>query len=66
MVVGQADKIFVYVAQALEADMLGTGEVAQRVVTSTKALMQSSGVNAQSLLQQFSPEAQQTILRYFS
>jgi importin-5 len=63
---GQADKIFVYVAQALEADMLGTGEVAQRVVTAAKTLMQSSGVNAQSLLQQFSPEAQQTILRYFS
>ncbi|KAK9789070.1 putative TOG domain-containing protein [Seiridium cardinale] len=65
-VIGQADKIFVYVAQALEADMLGTGEVAQKVVQATKALMQSSGVNAQSLLQQFSPEAQQTILRYFS
>ncbi|KAH8653307.1 armadillo-type protein [Xylariales sp. PMI_506] len=65
-VVGQADKIFVFVAQALESDMLGTGEVAQKVVGATKALMQSSGVNAQSLLQQFSPEAQQTILRYFS
>lgn len=63
---GQADKIFVYVAQALEADMLGTGEVAQKVVQGTKALMQQSGVNAQPLLQQFSPEAQQTITRYFS
>lgn len=63
---GQADKIFLYVAQALEADMLGTGEVAQKVVQATKTLMQQSGVDAQSLLQQFSPEAQQTITRYFS
>ncbi|KAI0127368.1 armadillo-type protein [Xylariales sp. AK1849] len=65
-VMGQADKVFVYVAQALEADMLGTGEVAQKVVGATKALMQASGADAQTLLHQFSPESQQIITRYFS
>ncbi|KAK8848678.1 putative beta karyopherin [Apiospora arundinis] len=64
--VGQADKIFVYVAQAFEADMLGSGEVAQKVVQATKALMQAAGVNAQALLQRFPPESQQNIMRYFN
>ncbi|KAK8076185.1 armadillo-type protein [Apiospora phragmitis] len=64
--VGQADKIFVYVAQAFEADMLGSGEVAQKVVQATKALMQAAGVNAQALLQHFPIESQQTIMRYFA
>lgn len=46
--------------------MLGSGEVAQKVVQATKALMQAAGVNAQALLQRFPPESQQNIMRYFS
>lgn len=65
-VVSQADKVFLYVAQALEAEMLGSGEVAQKVVGATKALVQASNVNAQAILQEFSPEAQQIISRYFA
>ena len=47
--------------------MLGTGDVAQRIVVATKALTQASNVNAQALLMQnFSPEGQQSIMRYFA
>ncbi|ORY60708.1 armadillo-type protein [Pseudomassariella vexata] len=65
-VMGQADKIFIFVAQALETEMLGSGEVAQKVVQATKALLQTTGVNAPTLLQQFPPESQQVIMRYFA
>ena len=64
-VVGQADKVFVSVAKAIEADML-QGQTANRVVAATKMLIQGSNLNPAPLLQQFSPEAQQTIMAYFA
>ncbi|KAH0436861.1 importin beta-3 [Colletotrichum camelliae] len=64
-VMGQAGKVFVFTAQALEADTL-QGQTASRVVTAIKALLSAAGVNPAPLLQQFSPEAQRTITAYFS
>lgn len=62
---GQAGKIFVFTAQALEADTL-QGQTASRVVAAIKALLSSASVDPTPLLQQFSPEAQRTITAYFS
>ncbi|KAK0610440.1 armadillo-type protein [Bombardia bombarda] len=65
VVVAQAAKVFVFVAQALEADAL-TGLTAGRVVAATKSLLEATNTNVELLLQQqFSPEAQQLIRGYF-
>ncbi|KAF6812545.1 importin beta-3 [Colletotrichum sojae] len=64
-VMGQAGRIFVFTAQALEADTL-QGQTASRVVAAIKALLSSASVDPTPLLQQFSPEAQRTITAYFS
>lgn len=64
-VVGQAGKIFVLTAQALEADSLA-GQTASRVVLAIKALLSQAGVDPTPLLQQFSPESQRAITSYFS
>ncbi|OTA99321.1 hypothetical protein M426DRAFT_68063 [Hypoxylon sp. CI-4A] len=65
-VTSQAGKVFVYVGQALEAEMLH-GSVAERVVQAVQILLQSAGVDPTPLLQQhFSPEGQLIIRRYFS
>lgn len=61
----QAGKIFVYIAQALEADTL-QGQTASRVAVATKALLTEAGVDPTPLLQQFSPESQRTIMGFFS
>lgn len=61
----QASKLFVFVAQALEARSL-QGQTANRIAASTKALLTATGVDASPLLQQFSPEAQQTITNFFT
>lgn len=60
----QASKIFVYVAQALETEAL-QGQTAARVADATKSLLTAASVDPTPLLQQFSPEAQQTIMGYF-
>jgi hypothetical protein len=62
--VPKADKCFLYVAQALEAETL-VGTTAVRIVNSTKALIQTSGLNANELLAALSPEAQQTVRSFF-
>ncbi|CAJ2508844.1 Uu.00g138700.m01.CDS01 [Anthostomella pinea] len=65
-VTSQADKVFVYVGQALEAEMLH-GQLGGRVARAIQILLQSAGVDPTPLLQQhFSPEGQQTIRRHFS
>ncbi|TLD34289.1 hypothetical protein PspLS_01232 [Pyricularia sp. CBS 133598] len=64
-VIGQPDKVFIYTAQGLESDTL-TGQTAIRVVAAVKQLITASNMDPTQLLQQFAPEAQQTILRYFN
>jgi hypothetical protein len=61
----QASNIFVYIAQALESEAL-QGQTAGRVAAATKTLLTAANVDPMPLLQQFSPEAQQTIKGYFS
>ncbi|KXJ90626.1 armadillo-type protein [Microdochium bolleyi] len=64
-VTGQVDKVFVYIGQALEADMLH-GQVATRLTAAIQALLQAANVDPSPLLQQhFSPEGQQAIRKYF-
>lgn len=63
-VLAQAAKVFVFVAQALEAGALG-GQTAARVVGATKALLTVTGTDPVPLLQQFTPESQQLIRGYF-
>lgn len=62
---GQAAKVFVFIAQALEAETL-QGQTASRVAVATKALLAATSLDPTPLLQQFSPEAQRTIMGYFS
>jgi len=62
---GQASKIFVLTAQALEAETL-QGQTASRVVAAVKILLTETGLDATPLLQQFPQESQQTIMKWFS
>ncbi|ROT37895.1 importin subunit beta-3 [Sodiomyces alkalinus F11] len=64
-VLGQAGKMFVFIAQALEADSL-QGQTANRVVAAAKTLLSTAGVDPAPLLQQFSPAGQQRVAAYFS
>ncbi|MBE3043091.1 hypothetical protein IMZ48_11070 [Candidatus Bathyarchaeota archaeon] len=64
-VLNQASKVFVLVAQALEAETL-RGQTASRVVTATKALLQAASVDPTPLLQQFQHDAQAVIMSYFA
>lgn len=64
-VMNQATKVFVFIAQALEAETL-QGQTASRVALATKALLTAANVDPMPLLQQFSPESQRTIMGYFS
>lgn len=64
-VMTQAPKIFVYIAQALETESL-SGQAARKVVEATQTLIRETGTDPAPLLQQFSPEAQQTIQQYFA
>jgi hypothetical protein len=60
----QADKVFLYVAQALEAATL-TGQTASRVCEATKVLLASTNTNVDAILASFPPEAQDTVRRHF-
>ncbi|OAA57017.1 importin beta-3 [Niveomyces insectorum RCEF 264] len=64
-VMAQTDKVFVYIAQGLGADVL-RGQTAVRVVEATKVMLAASGLNAAPLLQQFPQELQQTISAFFT
>jgi hypothetical protein len=60
----QASKVFIFIAQALEAETL-QGQTAQRVVQAAKVLLGGAGLDPAQLLQQLSPETQQTVRAYF-
>ena len=62
---GQANKLFVFVAQALEAEAL-QGQTASKVVAATKSLLTTANVDPTPLLSQFSQDAQQTIMGHFN
>lgn len=62
--VSQAGKVFVFIAQALEAETL-QGQTATRIVAAGKALLQGAGLDPAAILQQLSPETQQTVRAYF-
>lgn len=64
-VVSQPAKAFQFVAQALEAETL-QGQTATRVVNSTKALVQATGVNLAQVAATLTSEQQQTVQAYFS
>lgn len=65
-VTSQVDKVFVYVGQALETEMLH-GQLGARVARAIQILLQSANVDPTPLLQQhFSPEGQAMIRRHFS
>lgn len=61
----QPQKIFVYVAQALEVNALSE-QVALRVVSAVKMLLTASNTDPTPLLSQFSAEAQQAIRVHFT
>lgn len=60
----QAAKVFVFIAQALDAKTL-QGQVATRVVQAAKSLLAVAGLAPQQLLQQLPAETQQTVQQYF-
>lgn len=60
-----AAKVFVYIAQALEAETLPE-TTASKVVAAAKVLIGATGQDPNQLLLQLSPEAQQTVRAYFS
>ncbi|KAF7876501.1 hypothetical protein EAF04_001591 [Stromatinia cepivora] len=63
-VTSQPAKVFVFVAQALEAETL-QGQTANRVIEATKNLLAAAGLNPAHLLAQLSPETQATVQAYF-
>jgi hypothetical protein len=61
---GQAAKVFMFIAQALEAETL-QGQTAGRVVAAAKMLLGSAGLDPAQVLSQLPPETQQTVRAYF-
>ncbi|KAK5653518.1 hypothetical protein OQA88_8777 [Cercophora sp. LCS_1] len=65
VVVSQAAAVFLYVGQALAADVL-SGQTMLRVIQATKRLVAATNTNAEAVLaQNFAPEAQQLIRGHF-
>lgn len=60
-----ADKVFVAIAYALEAETI-QAQTAQRVAAAAKNLVQVAGIDASGILATLSPETQQTVRAYFS
>ena len=56
--------MFVYIAQALEAETL-LGQTAEKVVQAAKVLLSNANLDPTALLQQLSPETQQTVRALF-
>ncbi|KAL5337036.1 armadillo-type protein [Aspergillus crustosus] len=63
-VIQNADKVFGYIVQALEAETL-QGQTAARVANSAKALVQSTGLNADQILAGVNPDNQAAVRSYF-
>ena len=64
-VVTQAPKVFVFIAQALESEAL-TGQTAAKVVEAAKLLLRIASLEPAQLLQQLTPEAQNTVRAHFA
>ncbi|KAJ3579665.1 hypothetical protein NPX13_g898 [Xylaria arbuscula] len=65
-VTSQVDKVFVYVGQTLEAEMLH-GQLAARVARAVQGLLVAANVDPMPLLQQhFQPAGQEIIRRHFT
>jgi importin-5 len=64
-VLSQPDKVFVFIAQALEAETL-QGQIASRVVAAAKLLLGMTGRDPTQLMLQLNPETQQTVRTFFS
>lgn len=60
----QAQRCFVFVAQALEAETL-QGNMAQRIVSAARKLVTTAGLDANQLLASLSPETQRTVQAFF-
>ena len=60
-----ADKVFVAICQALEAETI-QGQTLQNVTSAAKVLVQATGINADALLGTLQPETQETVRAYFS
>lgn len=63
-VTSQAGKVFTLIVQALEAEAL-QGQISTRIVASAKQLLLGAGLDPAQILQQLSPETQQTVRAYF-
>ncbi|KAI9874587.1 MAG: hypothetical protein M1830_009588 [Pleopsidium flavum] len=63
-VLSQAAKIFIFVAQALEAETL-QGATTTRIVAAAKQLVANAGIDANQILSTLTPETQQTVRSYF-
>jgi hypothetical protein len=63
-VFSNADKVFGYIVQALEAETL-QGQTAGRVANSGKQLVTATGVNAEQILAGVSPDNQAAVRSYF-
>ena len=61
---GQAPKVFVFIAQALEAETIQT-QTAGRVVAAAKTLLGNAGLDPAQVLSQLPPETQQTVRAFF-
>jgi len=64
-VVSQPAKIFTFIAQALEAEVI-QGETAARSVVAAKHLVSSTGIDAQQMLSSLPPETQKTVQAFFA
>lgn len=64
-VVSQAGKVFLSIAQALEAETL-QNSVATRSVAAAKMLLQIAGLNLAQVIQQLPLETQRSIQGYFA
>ncbi|KAI9844905.1 MAG: hypothetical protein M1837_005191 [Sclerophora amabilis] len=64
IIMAQAPKCFVFIAQALEAETL-QGQTAQRVVAAAKQLLGNAGVDPAQILPTLNAETQQTVRMYF-
>nr|POE64848.1 importin subunit beta-3 [Quercus suber] len=63
-VMSQAQRCFMFVAQALEAETL-QGNMAQRIVGAARKLVTTAGLDANQLLASMSPETQRTVQAFF-
>ena len=63
--VGTADKVFISICLALEAETI-QGQTAQKAAAAAKSLVQAAGLDAGGLLATLAPETQQIVRAYFA